>query len=210
MKWSNRTKRSFFLVIGIALCFVVLGTSVFAAALSDSQRDDYYAQYLQIAEEVNDLKLGCEVNVVPKDQIAENDWVTPEEFRTLAEDMAQTECNPHGPDDLGEVSPRSAMDVSETAKIKNDSASATIKISGTFATQLSEYRLRQLIEGVSSVSSAKSSGAGTWEPIGSEYLINDGGRTCTIYTSGKYTVGAVSVNTVASAEFYCSIEGKIS
>ena len=59
MKWSNRTKRSFFLVIGIALCFVVLGTSVFAAALSDSQSDDYYAQYLQIAEEVNDLKLGA-------------------------------------------------------------------------------------------------------------------------------------------------------
>ena len=41
MNWSNRTKRSFFLVIGIALCFVILGTSVFAAALSDSQGRDY-------------------------------------------------------------------------------------------------------------------------------------------------------------------------
>ena len=49
--------------------------------LSDSQKDDYYAQYLQIIKEVNALKLGSEVSVAPKDQIAEEDWITPEEFR---------------------------------------------------------------------------------------------------------------------------------
>ena len=40
---------------------------------------------VQIIKEVNALKLGSEVSVAPKDQIAEEDWITPEEFRVLAE-----------------------------------------------------------------------------------------------------------------------------
>ncbi len=209
MKNNKRIKRSFFLVISIVLCFVVSGTSVFAGTLSDSQKDSYYEQYLQIAEEVNELQLGSKVYVVPKAEISEEDWMTPEEFRVLAKNMSQTVCISNSIDNSSEISPMSTVSTSKTATVKNGSATATIKISGKFTTQYSSYHKRQLIEGVSSISSAKSSGTGTWKHIGSEYRIGDAGRTCTIYVSGKYTVATVSVDTVASAEFYCSATGEI-
>ncbi len=205
MKKNNRTKRLFFLVISIVLCFSVSGISAFASELSDSQKDDYYAQYLQIIKEVNALKLGSEVSVAPKDQIAEEDWITPEEFRVLAENMAQTVVV----DDMSGISPFSVMSASRTTTVKNGSATATIRISGTFTTQYSSLRDRQVIQSVSSISSSKSLGVGTWTHTGSEHSIGDGGRTCTIYVSGRYTVGSVSADIVASTEFYCTAEGNV-
>ena len=52
-------------------------------------------------------------------------------------------------------------------------------------------------------------GVGTWTHTGSEHSIGDGGRTCTIYVSGRYTVGSVSADIVASTEFYCTAEGNV-
>ena len=104
---------------------------------------------------------------------------------------------------------RSAVSASKNVSfVWGSSVSTTIKIKASFSTQYSSGR--QYISGVSSISSSKASGNGTWKQFGSDYVILDAGRTAQVSASGTISYAGASTNKLLTVEFYCSATGGIS
>ena len=59
--------------------------------LPQEEREAYYKQYVEIVEEVNAEHSNADLEVVPLNEFAEEDWVEPEKFRQLAIERANLE-----------------------------------------------------------------------------------------------------------------------
>ena len=207
---AGRTAR---IAVMIACC-IVLSTSVISAvdgsSLSAAQKDAYYAQYGEIIDTANYISVN-HLELTPKEEMSEEDWIDPDAFRAMVLDMAEISVLPEG---FAERMPVAEIDkegtasgsvfsAEKTAWIVNAGVPVQVKIQADFDIGYSAWHERPLITGVSAVMSEKSiSGAGTWEPEGYVYRIGDGGRTCHIYVFGKYTIAGLERGRMASAEFY--------
>ena len=110
-------KKIITLLLSVALCFS-LAVPAFATAngLDDETKADYYAEYIKIAQEVNQT-LGSQISVNPIEEISDDDWMTPEEFREfiIAIETWNVVCDESGPNER-----------STSSKTKTD----TISVSG--------------------------------------------------------------------------------
>lgn len=67
---------------------VVSGTPL---KLTQEEKEAYHKQYVEIVEQVVAEHPGTEMEVVPLDEFADEDWVEPEVFRQIAVDRATWE-----------------------------------------------------------------------------------------------------------------------
>ena len=92
---AGRTAR---MAVTIACC-IVLSTSAISAvdgsSLSEAQKDAYYAQYGEIIDTANYISTQ-RLELVPKDELSEEDWIDPEEFRAMILDRDDISVLPEG------------------------------------------------------------------------------------------------------------------
>ena len=197
------------------ICMLNLSMGLFGmtvcAAEEDQQRAVYYEEYKKIVEKISS-DTGVELTLLPAEEFAEEDWRTPEEFERVIREFATAEIViEDSDDDIMDLlsGARSAVSASKNVSfVWGSSVSTTIKIKASFSTQYSSGR--QYISGVSSISSSKASGNGTWKQFGSDYVILDAGRTAQVSASGTISYAGASTNKLLTVEFYCSATGGIS
>lgn len=196
------------------ICMLSLSMGLFGmtvcAAEEDQQRAVYYEEYKKIVEKISS-DTGVELTLLPAEEFAEEDWRTPEEFERVIREFATAEIVVENSDDIMDLlsGVRSGVSASKNISFMVDgSVSTTIKIKASFTTQYSSGR--QYISGVSSISSSKASGSGTWKQFGSDYILLDAGRTAQVSVSGTITYAGASANKLLTVEFYCGATGGIS
>lgn len=176
--------------------------------LTKKQKEAYYKQYVEIIKEVVAGHPGVEMEVVPFDQYAETDWITPEEFRKLAIDRANLKfgdfraSSSSGPVTLATISKTKSVDFDAKG------VAVSLSITGSFETGYNSSLRRQVFTGINSVTSRASSGS--WTQTGYTPSRIDGGRTYAIYVGGKYVLNSISSTHNLYVEFYCDEKGGIS
>lgn len=186
-----------------------LSVSAFAAelGLDNETKQEYYAEYIKIAEEVA-KETELDISVLPMSEFTEEDWRTPEEFRTIITAFAnwKIDCV-----DVGGIQIYSSASATKSATITADGRNYTISITGDFETALNTSTGRQHFNGINSITSKISGSTGSWKQTGYESKSLDAARTYGITVSGELTVaGAKFRNKLAYVEFYCSSTGVVS
>lgn len=206
MKLTNLAKILMIPILAVVLTLNI--TSTYAAStISDSEKENYYAQYVTIAAEVSE-ETGHKVWVLPIDEFTDSDWVTTSKFREQAFAFANLQVKPVVND--GTISRSTGSDTNQTT-ITVGSITETLYIYGSFETQYNSSHDRQIFSGVNVISSYLSSSSnGTWKQIDYDNDLLDGGRTYYITVSGTYTRLGLATNLYASTYFYCSSTGGIS
>lgn len=206
MKLTGFVKKAFAALLAVTLTLSLSGVSYAATTISQTEKENYYAQYLKIAEEVS-KDTGRMVGVIPLEEFSENEWVTPNEFRKRALALANLSVNTV-PGDTGIQSTGSDT---HTETFRVDSVTETLYIHGSFETQYNSTLDRQLFAGVNSISSyLSSSSSGDWEQLDYDYDLLDGGRTYYITVAGEYTRLGLYTNVYVDTYFYCSANGAVS
>lgn len=185
------------------ILFCSMGVAVHAAPnnLSESTKQDYYEKYTEIVADVAD-KTDRDISLLPMNEFTDEDWLPPEEFRSLITGLANWTkyC------DEAESSAKASATKSSTITV--DGCDYSLSITGDFNTAFNSSTGRQHFSGLNSFTSSMQ--GGTWEQTGYEYLSKDAGRTYAAYISGEYTVaGAVFENVLAYVEFYCDADGDV-
>lgn len=204
-------KKSMVLMIATIMC-IGMYTGVYAATNSNSIleqeiKEAYYLEYIKIAKEVSE-GTGLDISVLPMNEFKEEDWRTPEEFRSFITEVAQWDltCTI-----LESIQTYSNVTATKETTVTASGQSRTLAITGNFTTSLNYDTGRQHFSSVESVTSRLKGGTGTWTQTGYEYKSLDGARTCRVTVSGKLKIaGAVFSNKLASAEFYCNSQGVVS
>lgn len=211
----QKMKRLTAMMLAIATC-LSLSVSAFAAPseavesqqaaviLDEATKLAYHAEYQKIAEEVNE-ELNAYISVNPMEDFAENEWVTPEEFREIITAIASWNivCTDTA------MSARSMSSATKTDTIEISGKSYTIAITGRFSTML--VNSRQVFDGIDTITSEADSSVGTWTQTGYESALLDQRRTYSITVSGTFVVaGATFRNMLAEADFYCGATGVVS
>lgn len=199
------------LLITIMACVMVVGcfgisASAVKVELDDTTKQAYYAEYIEIAKEVG-KETDLDISVLPMSEFTEEDWRTPEEFRTIITAIAnwRIDCT----EGCG-VQPYSTASAAKSATITADGHNYTVSITGSFETVLNTSTRRQHFKKINSITSELSGHTGTWKQIGYESQSLDAARTYGITVSGELTIaGAKFTNKLAYAEFYCSSTGVI-
>lgn len=185
------------------ILFCSMGTAVHAAPdnLSEATKQDYYEKYTQIVADVAE-KTDRDISLLPMNEFTEEDWLPPEEFRSLITGLA------NWTKDCEEVEISAKASATKSSAITVDGCDYALAITGDFNTAFDSSTGRQYFSGLNSFTSSMQ--GGTWEQTGYEYLSLDAGRTYAAYISGEYTVaGAVFENVLAYVEFYCDANGYI-
>lgn len=198
---------SSFVAVTMLFCSMAVTANAAPADLDDATKQEYYAEYVEIANEVAEAT-ELDISVLPMDEISEEDWCTPEEFRSLITSVANSQIVCTAP---SEIQPFSTGSAKKNATISANNQTYTISITGSFETNVNSTAGRQYFTGINSITSSLSGGVGSWRQTGYEGVIIDAGRTYAITVSGRLTVGnAVFANQTAYVEFYCSATGVIS
>lgn len=197
----GKAKRAITSFLVGAMLLGCMGVSAKASPqeLSETTKEEYYAEYTEIAAEIAD-KTDRDISVLPMYQFTEEDWVTPEEFRSLLTAFADWRivCT--------EAQSRSKASATKLSALTLDDREYTVAITGDFDTTNSSNRL--YFSGIRSITSGMQ--GAIWEQTGYECRCIDASRTYAVYVSGQFTVaGAVFENVLAYTEFYCSAAGDV-
>lgn len=191
--------------VGIMLfCSVGVPANAAPDDVDEATKQKYYAEYVEIADEVG-KQTGLDISVLPMSEFADEDWRTPEEFRSLITTIANwrivcTEQNG--------IQPFSTASATKNATVSASGLNYTIAVTGSFETNVDGATGRQHFTRINSITSSMQSGVGTWTQTGYESQSLDSARTYGITVSGRLTVGgAVFANKTAYVEFYCSSTG---
>lgn len=203
---SKLLKKVVSLAMVASLCMgLMVSASAAPSELDDETKATYYAEYLKIAAEVN-KEMDAYISVNPMDEFAEEDWMTPEEFREFVEAIAgwKIVCT-------SDATNARSVSATKTCSVTADSRTYTIAVTGTFSTKYSETYKRQAFSGINSITSEISGSTGTWTQTGYESSLVDAGRTYCITVSGTLKIaGATFSNKLAYVEFVCSSVGAVS
>ena len=167
---------------------------VVCAADENQQKSVYYEEYKKIVEEVS----------------SDTD-VTPDEFEKIVKAFAMAEIAVNKNDDMADLVSETRYAVTASKNVSftvENTADIMIKIRADFSTQY--HAERQYISMVSNISSSKATDTGTWQEMGSNYLLIDAGRTAQISVSGNISYGGVSQEKIITVEFYCGATGGVS
>lgn len=169
--------------------------------LDEVTKQEYYAKYTEIAAEVAS-ETERDISVLPREEWKEENWLPPEEFRSLITAMATWRI------DCTEVKVSCASCATKSSTMAVNGRNYTVSIQGDFKTPLNDTTNRVNFGKINSIASAMT--GGTWKQTGYEFLIGDAGRTCMVYVSGELTVSGVAFkNVLAYTEFYCGAAGDV-
>lgn len=204
-------KRLLYICLTFVMCFMTV-TPVLAAPLEldEAAKSNYYAEYLEIVEEINQ-KMDTDVSVKPIQEFSADDWMTPAEFRTLVAAVADWKivCTDSASNHISDN--RSLPDAIATKSdtITVDGRKYTISVTGKFDTML--LNGRQVFDGIVGISSESSTQNTKWRQTGYTSSLIDSRRTYSITVSGTFTVaGAVFPNKLVDVDFYCDAYGNVS
>jgi hypothetical protein len=188
-------------------CLSVCGFASAAAPLDEATKQAYYAEYLEIAQEVA-LETELDISVLPFDEFQDEDWRTPEEFRNFITEVAN--WNLAGTYTSEPAMTRSTASATKTTTVTADGHNYTLAITGNFETGLNTSTGRQHFSSINSITSKLAGYTGTWKQTGYEAQPLDAARTFAITVSGELTIaGTVFANKLAYVEFYCSSTGVV-
>lgn len=197
------------LMTAILATIIVFGTVDKASAsteLTKGQKELYYEEYVHIIKETNLKYPDADIGIVPLEDFTEKEWVKPEEFKKIVEDMAVLKFTPvEKTSSL--IQPLSSTSATKSVATTINNVSLKITVKGSFTTQLSNG-----IQKFGSITSLTSSSSkGTWKQTGyTPYLIDDG-RTYEIDVTGTFTYnGATKKGNGVTVEFHCSSTGVVS
>ena len=178
--------------------------------ISNAEKTELYAQYVEIAKAVSEESL-CPVFVVPMAEFRNEDWVSPEQYRIEMEKIVKSlEISVNAKKDANMIDEYSSASATKTATATYTGGSLNIAITGSFNTQYSQSLDRQIFSGINYINAVKKSGNGTWTYKGYERSLIDGGRTYSVSVAGNIQIGTNVYSTVAHVKFYCSATGGIS
>ena len=184
--------------------------------LTEEQKQQYYAQYVEIVDQVMDKKLGMGISVVPIDEFEESDWVEPQEFErriqagiesflkrereklaAVSYDLKPAVMNPDGT-------------TMKDQYIYFPDMVKKIEVTATFDTRYDTTKNRQLFNGVEDISTRVPVYTGKWEQTFSEATLLDGDRTYSIYIEGVLYYLGLEIEKAFTIEFFCDEFGNIS
>ena len=202
------------LALAMSLSVAVPAFATFDGTVDEDIRLSYYAEYIQIAEDVS-KETGIDISVLPMDEFKDEDWKTPQAFRAFITEVANWRLNctasaaPIEPENR--PSPHTVtVSATKAAKVNAEGTNYELLITGEFETGYRASTGRQHFAKVISITSKLSGRVGTWTQTGYEREFIDASRTVAAHVSGTLTIaGAVFKNKVAYVEFYCSDTGKV-
>lgn len=202
------------LALAMSLSVAVPAFATFDGTVDEDIRLSYYAEYIQIAEEVS-KETGIDISVLPMDDFKGEDWKTPQAFRAFITEVANWRLNctasaaPTEPENR--PSPHTVtVSATKAVKVNAEGTNYELLITGEFETGYRASTGRQHFAKVISITSKLSGRVGTWTQTGYERKFIDVSRTVAAHVSGTLTIaGAVFKNKVAYVEFYCSDTGKV-
>lgn len=212
------------LLLFIVMCSIPMNVMASDKSLSDDEKNEYYQEYLAITAEVSE-EAGFPIRVIPMEEIADEQWVSPEEFRsTLQSAIAGSNDSSDpipAPDSyshpetfdgpMARVSARSTSSGSKKGTIVANNATYQLSITGVFTTQYNSSLERQVFSGLTSISST-SADSGSWSQTGYDYYFTDSMRTACVTVAGWYKPKDLitEFNRTCTVEFYCNSKGGIS
>lgn len=208
MKKVSFVKAMLSMILVLAMGLPAAASAAGSGALDEATKREWYEEYQKIIEEVSpESKLGdFGLTLSPFEDFKEKDWKTPREFRAFAKEMAGSYVGmKSGPVE----EPLPAGSAAKRVYLTIQGVDYGIDIVGDFHTQYEACQGRLVFSGAPSFTSL-SAGAESWSHIGMEARLIDGGRTCSVTVSGRFTLGGVSKIYLARAEFYCDPQGNIS
>lgn len=199
------------LVTVIMSCIMVVGCFGMVASaeelgLDDATKQAYYEEYIQIAKEVG-KEAEVDISVLPMSEFTEEDWRTPEEFRSIITTIANWNivCTAENG-----IQPYSTASATKTATVTAEGKNYTLSITGSFETALNTSTGRQHFSKINSITSKISGYTGTWTQTGYEATAIDAARTYAVTVSGELSIaGAEFPNKLVYVEFYCSATGVV-
>ena len=192
----------------VSVMVVGLSVPVFATKnkIDEPAKQEYYAEYIKIAQEVaKDTEL--DISVLPMSEFTEDDWRTPEDFRTTLMGIAnwRIDCT-----ELDSTVKSPSHTATKTATITIDGRTYSVSILGDFNVCYNSTTRRKHFGGGNSFTSKSTETTGTWKQLGCEFNAMDASRTIGVTVGGELTIaGAKFGNKLAYAEFYCSADGDI-
>ena len=184
--------------------------------LTEEQKQQYYAQYVEIVAKAMDKKLGMGISVVPIDEFEESDWVEPQEFErriqahiegflerereklaTVSANLKPAVMNPDGT-------------TTKAQYLYFPDIVKKIEVTATFDTRYDEAKNRQLFSDVADISAEMVNFQETWEQTFVEATLLDGGRTYSIYMEGIIYYLGLEIEKAFTIEFFCDEFGEIS
>lgn len=212
------------LLLFTALCSSPINAMASDETLSNEEKSEYYQEYLAITAEISE-EAGFPIRVVPMEEIADEQWVSPEEFRSalqsnIAGSNASSSSIPtpdsYSPPEIfdgqmARVSERSTSSGSKKGTITANNNTYQISITGVFTTQYNSSLERQVFSGITSISST-SADSGSWGQTSYDYYFTDSMRTACVTVAGWYKPkgSIVEYNRSCTVEFYCNSKGGIS
>ena len=76
------------LALAMSLSVAVPAFATFDGTVDEDIRLSYYAEYIQIAEEVS-KETGIDISVLPMDEFKDEDWKTPQAFRAFITEIGR-------------------------------------------------------------------------------------------------------------------------
>lgn len=209
MKKNNNLVK--FVTALLATIFVFGAVDKASAAtpeLTEEQKENYYAQYVDIVAETNEKYPDADLTIGSLDSFKNEEWVEPEEFKNIVIDMATKEFKPVQSN--GGIQLFSVAGKTKKVSTTINGIAVTISVSGTFNTVLNNESStgRQIFGSVKSLTSTANKGS--WKQKGYTKYIIDSGRTCQIDVTGAWTYNNVTKTKGVTVEFYCSSSGVIS
>ena len=184
--------------------------------LTEEQKQQYYAQYVEIVDNVMDKKLGMGIGVVPIDEFEESDWVEPQEFERRIQAGVKSFLK-------RERERLAAMSSNLEPAVMNPDGTTTkaqylyfsdivkkIEVTATFDTRYDAVKNRRVFSEVNNISAEMLDAYATWESTFVEATLLDGGRTYSVYMEGIFYYNGMDFEKAFTIEFYCDEFGEIS
>lgn len=183
--------------------------------LTEEQKEQYYAQYVEIIDKAMDKKPGMGMGVSPIDTFKESDWVEPQAFERRIQAGVESFLERER-EKLAAVSwdlKPAVMNLDGTTTkaryLYFSDIVKKIEVTATFDTRYDAAKNRQLFSGVADISAEMPDVHATWEQTFVEATLLDGGRTYSIYMEGIFYYNGSEIEKAFTIEFYCGEFGEI-
>lgn len=156
----------------------------------------------------------CPLSLLPIDEFNDEDWRTPENFRSFITEVAlwRIVCKGRKVDNGTSTHAVGTTFTTKVANLTADDTPYELLVTGIFETGYNFIYHFAFIANAGSISSELKNGhGGTWTQTGYKYKCFGGFRTAAITVSGILKVGGARFdNKLAYVEFYCGAVDRVS
>ncbi|WP_110113350.1 hypothetical protein [Bacillus sp. CGMCC 1.16541] len=191
------------------------GSTHSAIPITEAQKKQYYQQYLNIVDKAMEQKSGISISVPPMEEFKESDWLSPEEYNEMVQDMVKSHLAAER-----EKIEAASSNLKPATTVDGETTKSTylyfpdmlkeIEVTATFDTKYSTKRDRQVFLNVDNVSTQLASSPGAWEQSSYKTSLKDDNQTYLIQIEGVFTLNNLSFEKKFLIEFKCDKFGHIS